>query len=295
MPFKGDRCPSLIGKPKLFFIQACQGRRNSRFLDPNSLGRTTSRSSSPGSPSSSCRRSPVSPSFNADDEMPEPGSHVHMRRIPVEADCLFCYSTVPGAYSWRNNQEGSWFIQALCIVLENYGSKMELMHMLTHVNRIVAYEFASCTEKGFGTQQQERNTKQCKTLQLPKKSKLPIEWKMFRKMCYIQSYSDKGNNKESRKLYWTHVSCCPPAITHSHLKRAARARNSGAMANQNLISHQARLGRVPDASFPKCTRSITRSCGCPREFSKLSLKALPIGGRFSDDYPLLGGQITASS
>ncbi|RUS82552.1 hypothetical protein EGW08_009682 [Elysia chlorotica] len=151
MPFKGDRCPSLVGKPKLFFIQACQGRRNSRFLEPSSVGRAVSRSSSPGSPSpSSHRRSPVSPSFNAEDDMPEPGSHVHMRRIPVEADCLFCYSTVPGAYSWRSSQDGSWFIQALCIVLENYGTKMELSHMLTHVNRIVAYEFASCTEKGFG-------------------------------------------------------------------------------------------------------------------------------------------------
>ncbi|GFO31389.1 caspase-3 [Plakobranchus ocellatus] len=126
------------------------GRRNSRYLDPHSLGRIPSRSSSPGSPSSSSRRSPVSPNFTADDDMPEPGSQVHMRRIPVEADCLFCYSTVPGSYAWRNNQDGSWFIQALCIVLENYGTKMELMHMLTHVNRIVAYEFASCAEKDFG-------------------------------------------------------------------------------------------------------------------------------------------------
>ena len=58
-----------------------------------------------------------------------------------------CFSA--GCFSWRNNQEGSWFIQALCIVLENYGNKMELLHMLTHVNRIVAYEFASCSDKEF--------------------------------------------------------------------------------------------------------------------------------------------------
>ncbi|CAL1532929.1 unnamed protein product [Lymnaea stagnalis] len=147
LPFKGDKCPSLIGKPKLFFIQACHTRRQSMYLDTPSRGRTT-RSPSPASPSSS-RRSPVSPSLTGDEDNSDSPTAVHMRKIPIEADCLFCYSTVPGYYSWRNNQDGSWFIQALCIVLENYGTKMELMHMLTHVNRIVAYEFASCSDKEF--------------------------------------------------------------------------------------------------------------------------------------------------
>ena len=54
-----------------------------------------------------------------------------------------------GYYSWRNNQDGSWYVQALCIVLANYGNKMELVHMLTQVNRIVAYEFESCTDEEF--------------------------------------------------------------------------------------------------------------------------------------------------
>ncbi|KAJ8318172.1 hypothetical protein KUTeg_003263 [Tegillarca granosa] len=102
LPFKGDRCPTLVGKPKLFFLQE---------LDQGGV----------------------------------PG----IRKIPVEADFLFAYSTVPGYYSWRNNQDGSWFIQALCIVLENYGPKMELIHMLTQVNRIVAYEFESCSDEEF--------------------------------------------------------------------------------------------------------------------------------------------------
>lgn len=57
------------------------------------------------------------------------------------------FPLLTGLFSWRNNQEGSWFIQALCIVLENYGSQMELLHMLTHVSRIVAYELACCSDK----------------------------------------------------------------------------------------------------------------------------------------------------
>jgi len=28
--------------------------------------------------------------------------------LPSEADFLYAYSTVPGYYSWRNSQRGSW-------------------------------------------------------------------------------------------------------------------------------------------------------------------------------------------
>ena len=29
--------------------------------------------------------------------------------LPSEADFLYAYSTVPGYYSWRNSQRGSWY------------------------------------------------------------------------------------------------------------------------------------------------------------------------------------------
>ncbi|XP_041362616.1 caspase-3-like isoform X2 [Gigantopelta aegis] len=127
VPFKGDRCPSLIGKPKLFFLQACRGSKMDYGVE---VSDSTSASSK-------------------DEDETDSSNTVTIRKIPIEADFLFAYSTVPGYYSWRNNQDGSWFIQALCIVLENYATKMELLHMLTHVNRIVAYEFASCSDKEF--------------------------------------------------------------------------------------------------------------------------------------------------
>ncbi|TRY60340.1 hypothetical protein DNTS_013674 [Danionella cerebrum] len=67
-------------------------------------------------------------------------------KIPVEADFLFAYSTVPGYYSWRNPGRGSWFVQALCNVLNEFGKQLEIMQILTRVNYMVATSFESWSE-----------------------------------------------------------------------------------------------------------------------------------------------------
>ncbi|XP_063710164.1 caspase-1-like [Culicoides brevitarsis] len=114
-PFFGDKCPSLIGKPKLFFIQACRGDRITEAVRKIEFD----------SPDAPAKAVPVTFS------------------IPTMADLLVMYSTFEGHYSWRNPDNGSWFIQALCAELDLNGKNDDLLTLLTAVTRRVAYDFES--------------------------------------------------------------------------------------------------------------------------------------------------------
>ena len=67
--------------------------------------------------------------------------------LPSEADYLLAYATIPGYVSWRNNQNGSWFVSALVSVFMEMADKVHLLDMLTEVNRRVAEEFESTSGK----------------------------------------------------------------------------------------------------------------------------------------------------
>lgn len=58
--------------------------------------------------------------------------------VPVEADFLYVFSTVPGYYSWRNSTYGSWFMQSLIKVFEENAKHMDILQMLTRVNAILS-------------------------------------------------------------------------------------------------------------------------------------------------------------
>ena len=60
--------------------------------------------------------------------------------LPNRTDFLIAYSTIPGHVSWRNRENGSYFITALINVFTEMADREHLLDMLTEVNRRIAEE-----------------------------------------------------------------------------------------------------------------------------------------------------------
>ncbi|XP_032210313.1 caspase-8 isoform X1 [Mustela erminea] len=107
--FTGSKCPSLAGKPKIFFIQACQGDNYQKGIAVE----TDSEQNEACYESDSCQK----------------------RYIPDDADFLLGMATVNNCVSYRNPMEGTWYIQTLCQSLRERCPRGEdILTILTEVN-----------------------------------------------------------------------------------------------------------------------------------------------------------------
>ncbi|XP_001496803.1 caspase-8 [Equus przewalskii] len=108
--FTGSNCPSLAGKPKIFFIQACQGDNYQKGIAVETDSELT-------------------------DAYLEMDSSFQKRCIPDEADFLLGMATVNNCVSYRNPLEGTWYIQSLCQSLRERCPRGEdILTILTNVN-----------------------------------------------------------------------------------------------------------------------------------------------------------------
>ena len=94
----------LLGKPKLFFIQACRATKT-----------------------------------EVEDDSTEARDEQQQRLCPPDsADTLIAHSTIKGKLAYRHIHNGSWFIQTLMKNIKKHGQSSHLMDIMTVVNDDIA-------------------------------------------------------------------------------------------------------------------------------------------------------------
>lgn len=121
-PFTSGQAPTLAGKPKLFFIQACQGSGYQAGAVP-------------------CPPRPKQAEGDRESRLEEDAGCVNGETVPSDADFLLGMATVQECKSFRNTSKGSIYIQELCTQLRRSAQSSEkddILTVLTRVNREVS-------------------------------------------------------------------------------------------------------------------------------------------------------------
>ncbi|XP_015776086.1 PREDICTED: caspase-3-like [Acropora digitifera] len=113
--FKAKNCPSLAHKPKMFFIQACRGLAQDKFLTQSKGDNDYDAGLTSDSTLARC-------------------SSI----LPQESDFLLGYATVPGYVAYKQSNYGSFYMQALTDIIKRHHRRYHLEEMLVEVNNSVS-------------------------------------------------------------------------------------------------------------------------------------------------------------
>ncbi|XP_048248459.1 caspase-3-like [Haliotis rufescens] len=159
--FSDTRCPGLVGKPRLFFFQACRGTNmdsgvgvkvrktkvNPDVRTPregDGAEQTDHKDAEEGNVD--IEDSNVETNYDSDIDNTD---SITLRPVlsvspsNINKDILVMYATPPGFYAWRRDT-GAWFTQSLRTILTPYNATYwSLTTLLTHVNKRVAVWYES--------------------------------------------------------------------------------------------------------------------------------------------------------
>ncbi|XP_071480750.1 caspase-3-like [Diadema antillarum] len=159
--FSGKNCPALIGKPKIFFFQACRGNKlttsatDDRPLSvvstshdvENAAGilNALAKETEGIDPARDSELRTLSTGSTATDRLPA----LETDGVPDNADMYIAHATSEGYFAIRDRVNGSWFIQALCEELITGAHLYDLDTIMTKVAKRVKKLKGEIEYKGY--------------------------------------------------------------------------------------------------------------------------------------------------
>ena len=111
------KCPNLVGKPKIFILQACRGQKIPQAIQFDTTNEP--------------EETPSEPELSDENEIQFDSK---VMAIPPDADYFYAYCTTPTTMSMRRPSQGTFYIQILCEKLQKKASKMSLHDIVLRVH-----------------------------------------------------------------------------------------------------------------------------------------------------------------